>query len=136
MPGPRLPGDRIALVFVGGCVGGAARFAVGRAWGAPGTAFPAAILAVNLAGALVLGLLMGLAARLPARYLLPLVGTGFCGGLTTFSSVVVAADRLVSLGRTGTAAGYLGATVAGGLAAAYAGVVLGRLLVRYAGRGC
>jgi CrcB protein len=53
----------------------------------------------------------------------PLLGTGFCGAFTTFSSVVVGADELVAHGHAATAAGYLLASIAAGLLAAWLGVV-------------
>jgi CrcB protein len=124
---PRLRAGIVAVVFAGGCLGGAARY-----WATsthPGGAFPWSTLAVNLAGAFVLGLVVVVASELvPSRYLRPLVGTGFCGALTTFSSVVVSADRLFAHHRVATALGYLLATIVGGLAAAVLGLFLGRAL--------
>jgi fluoride exporter len=58
------------------------------------------------------------------------VGTGFCGAFTTFSSVVVTADQLFMHRHPGTAIGYVIATIAGGLAAAWAGLVVGRAVAR------
>src|SRR3954451_21627334 len=55
-----------------------------------------------------------------------LLGTGFCGALTTFSAVVVAADRMCAHGHAGTALLYLLATVAGGLAAGALGLAVAR----------
>lgn len=134
---PRLQPDLLAVVFAGGCVGGWVRYAVTSAWSAPERSFPAAVLTVNVVGAFVLGVIVVVAAEVPSRYLRPLLGTGFCGALTTFSSVVVAVARQVSLGRPATAVGYLCATISAGLLAAYAGVVTGRLLLgrRRAGEG-
>jgi CrcB protein len=80
--------------------------------------FPWATLAVNVAGCAVLGLVVVLSERaLPSRYLRPLLGTGFCGGLTTFSTFAVETDLLVRAGRLATAATYLVASVLIGLAA-------------------
>ncbi len=62
----------------------------------------------------------------PSRYLRPLVGTGFCGALTTFSSVVVATCQLCAQQRYGVAAGYLAASVLGGLAASALGSTMAR----------
>jgi len=59
-------------------------------------------------------------------YLRPMIGTGFCGALTTFSSVAVDADQLATHGHAGLAAGYVAASVFAGLAAASFGMVLGR----------
>ncbi|MDQ1685758.1 MAG: fluoride exporter [Frankiaceae bacterium] len=137
-PGPRSRWPRIAptvvgLVFAGGCLGGWARYAVTTAWATPAGRFPWSTLWVNTAGAFVLGVVVVLAARGP-RALRPLVGTGFCGGLTTFSALVVAADRLAAHGHAGTAIAYLVASTAAGLAAAWLGFAVTRRTP--AGAGC
>lgn len=128
---PRVHPDVVAVVFAGGCVGGYARYALGRAWVPAPYGFPWATLAVNLAGAFVLAAVVVTAAELrPSRYLRPLLGTGFCGALTTFSSVVVATAQLSAHHRAATAAGYLAATVLGGLAAGAAGLAAARAVIR------
>lgn len=124
---PPLHADVLGAVFLGGCVGGYARYAVAAAWDVPRDAFPAATLAVNLTGAFVLAVVVVVTTRIrPSRYLRPLLGTGFCGALTTFSAVVVALAQLLSHQQFALAGAYLGATVVGGLAAASLGLVLGR----------
>jgi CrcB protein len=126
-PWPRLHADVIGVVFLGGCVGGYARYAVDLAWDAPRSGFPLATLAVNLTGAFVLALVVVVATEIrPGRYLRPLLGTGLCGALTTFSAVVVALARQLEQGRYAVAGGYVAATVVGGLAAASLGLVVGR----------
>ena len=131
----RLRPDVVAVVFAGGCVGGATRYWFTTAYPTANGAFPWSTLAVNLAGAFVLAVVVVVAAELvPSRYLRPLVGTGFCGALTTFSSVVVSADRLFAHDRVGTAVGYLLATITGGLAAAVLGLLVGRWLATGRGR--
>ena len=79
------------------------------------------LFAVNVAGSFVLGLLAGLAVEGQA---LALLGTGFCGGLTTYSSFAV---QTVTLGHEDAAAGarYAVLTVVVGLAACWLGFVLG-----------
>lgn len=130
---PSLPLDILAVIFVGGCVGGYARYAISDAWTASRATFPSAILTVNLIGAFILGLVVVLAADLlPSRYLRPLMGTGFCGALTTFSTVVVGAAGIFARHRLGIAISYLVVTVLGGLAAAALGLAAGRLLTRFA----
>lgn len=130
---PRLPLDVLAVIFVGGCVGGYVRYAISDAWTASRATFPSAILTVNLIGAFVLGFVVILAAdMLPSRYLRPLLGTGFCGALTTFSSVMVGAAGIFARHRPGIAAGYLVATMLGGLATAALGLAAGRGLSRVA----
>ena len=114
MPPPfATPSWVLPSVFVGGCAGGAARHALG---GSNGTT-----LGINLAGALLLGLLVVAA----PHHWRPLLGTGFCGGFTTFGSVVVAtADH--------GEAGYLAGSLLGGVVAAARGVALGHLVSRRA----
>jgi len=133
--GRRPPLDIVVAVLAGGCLGGYARYAVTTGWPSAPTAFPTATLVVNLAGAFVLAALMVVLrhSRLH-RHVRPLVGTGFCGALTTFSSVVVGTDELLAHGRATTAAAYLLATIAGGLAAAAAGFAVTRAAYRAFGR--
>ena len=77
------------------------------------------ILAVNVAGSAVLGVLLGLRAVSPA--LLALVGTGFCGTLTTFSTFGWDVVRLVEERAVTRAVGYLLGSLVLGLGAAAAG---------------
>src|SRR4051794_32711211 len=128
-PRPRLRPDVVAAVFAGGCAGGAVRYAATSAAPAGVGDFPWATLTVNLAGAFILAVVVVVAADVaPSRYLRPLLGTGFCGALTTFSSVVVAADRMLAHGHAVTAGAYLLATLMGGLAATAVGLVLTRAI--------
>lgn len=115
------------VVFLGGCLGGLARYLAVRQWPAAGDRFPWAVWSVNMVGAFILTVTIVIAAELaPSRYLRPLVGTGFCGALTTFSSVVVTVDQLWGRHRAAVAVGYLFATAAGALLASWAGLVTGR----------
>jgi CrcB protein len=81
-------------------------------------------LIANVAGALVLGVLAGLPAQ-PRRQLL--VGIGFCGSLTTFSSWMVNCVEMVAAGQWADALGLLGLTLGLGLGAAALGFWAGRL---------
>lgn len=120
----------VAAVFAGGLVGGLTRYEVVKAWTGPHTAFPWSTFVVNTAGVFVLALLVIVVAEVlaPTTYLRPLVGTGFCGALTTFSAVTVQVDELGAHGHVGTAVGYLAASLAAGLAAAAGAVWVGRRL--------
>jgi len=82
---------------------------------------------VNVLGAFVLGWLVGLPLR-PKRQLL--VGIGFCGSLTTFSSWMVDCVTFIAQGDWLAAMGLIGLTLGLGLGAAALGVVVGRRLVR------
>ncbi len=126
---PRLRLNVIGAVFVGGCAGGVVRYGAVTAWPAGSDGYPWSTWAVNVAGAFVLAVVIVIAAEVrPSRYLRPLLGTGFCGALTTFSSVVVAAAQLLGQGRGAVAAYYLVASIVGGLAMAALGLVVGRAL--------
>jgi len=82
---------------------------------------------VNVVGAALLGLLAGLPAA-PRRQLL--VGIGFCGSLTTFSSWMFDAMRLISAGQIAEAFGLVGLTLGLGVGASWIGFRCGRVLLR------
>jgi CrcB protein len=113
----------VLLVLIGGAFGAPARYLTDlyvREW--TGTDFPWGTMAVNAVGSLVIGLLAGAAAGgvLPA-WVLTLVGTGFCGALTTFSTFSYETVRLAENGRWRSAA----LNVAGSLAIGTIAVSLG-----------
>lgn len=122
---PRL----LLLVGVGGAAGTFARWAVGETVPVVG-GWPLATLTVNLLGSFVLGYLLERLARpgpetVRARRWRLGLGTGVCGGFTTYSSFAVELDRLVSSGATATALGYAVASLVGGVLAVAAGIALG-----------
>ncbi|TCD58151.1 FluC/FEX family fluoride channel [Synechococcus sp. BS55D] len=80
---------------------------------------------VNVLGALILGWLAG--QPIQARRQL-LVGIGFCGSLTTFSSWMVNSVGLLAAGDWASALGLIGLTLGLGLGAAALGFALGRAL--------
>ena len=82
---------------------------------------------VNVLGAFILGWLVGLPIR-PKRQLL--IGIGFCGSLTTFSSWMVHCVTFIAEGHWLAALGLIGLTLGLGLGAAALGVLVGRSLVR------
>ena len=84
-------------------------------------------LLVNVLGAALLGLLAGMPAA-PRRQLL--LGIGFCGSVTTFSSWMLAAMQQISAGDWAAALGLIGLTLGLGLGAAALGFSLGRRLSR------
>lgn len=88
--------------------------------------FPAGTLAVNLAGSLVLGAVTGCAVHHPAlHFAATVVGAGFCGALTTWSTTAWETVRLAEEGEGPTALTNLAVNLAGCLAAAGAGLVIG-----------
>jgi CrcB protein len=124
---PRLPLSHVAVVFAGGVLGGLARYGISQAWPAPTTSFPTAILVINTVGAFLLGVLVTVVAlRAAPAHLRPFLGTGFCGGFTTFSSVVTADDLLLAHGHAAIALGYLAASLVAGLLAVFSAMALTR----------
>ena len=83
-------------------------------------------LVANTLGAALLGFLAGLPAA-PRRQLL--LGIGFCGSLTTFSSWMLDAVRQLGVGDIKSAAGLIGMTLGLGLGAAALGSKLGRKIM-------
>lgn len=89
--------------MAGGALGATCRFLVDRAMRRrhPGP-FPGGTLVVNVVGSLLLGLLAGVGTALPG-WVGALLGTGFCGALTTYSTFSHETVRLVTAGRTSAA---------------------------------
>ncbi|MBU6340212.1 MAG: fluoride efflux transporter CrcB [Bacteroidetes bacterium] len=75
------------LVFIGGGLGSISRFALGLCLQPWASRFPLATLAANAIACFIIGVLTGLSSSgaLPNPYRL-LLATGFCGGLSTFST--------------------------------------------------
>ncbi|MCF3143700.1 fluoride efflux transporter CrcB [Streptomyces platensis] len=118
------------LVVAGAAVGAPLRYLTDRyVQSRHDTVFPWGTFTVNVAGSLILGLLTGAviagAASSQAQLLL---GTGLCGGLTTYSTFSYETLRLAADGARGYAAANAVASVAAGLAAAFAGVAAARAL--------
>jgi len=61
-----------------------------------------------------------------SSYRRPFLGTGLCGGLTTFSTMQVETLKMVEHGHYGLAAGYTAGSIGAGLVAVYVGTVLVR----------
>lgn len=124
----RLDVRELAAIFVGGFAGAVVRAEVAQALPAGGARWPWATFVVNIAGAFLLGYFTTrLQERLPlSAYRRPLLGTGLCGALTTFSTMQLELLRMLDTGRVGLALAYAAASVALGFAA----VVLASNLVR------
>lgn len=107
------------MIFLGGGAGALARYGfaafVGRHMG---TGFPWGTLAVNLAGAFLMGLIVELLAlkiQLPPAAKL-LLTTGFLGGFTTFSAFSLESALMLQKGDYWPLALYIGLSVAGTIA--------------------
>ena len=125
----RMPDRRlVAAVFAGGALGTAARATLSITFPVSGEQWPWPTFAVNILGAFLLGYFTTrLQERLPlSSYRCPLLGTGVCGGLTTFSTMQVEIVKMLDGRHIGLALGYTAASLVGG----YAAIQIATALVR------
>ncbi|GAA2892547.1 putative fluoride ion transporter CrcB 2 [Actinoplanes cyaneus] len=112
----------VLFVALGAAIGAPLRYLTDRYVQARyGTGFPWGTLAVNVAGSLVLGLVLGM--RLPSG-LTALIGTGFCGALTTYSTFSWETLTFARQGEQAKAFAYVLVSVLAGLGAATLGAIL------------
>jgi fluoride exporter len=115
----------LAFIGAGGAIGTAARYGTELAVPPRSGAYPVATFLVNVVGAVILGAVAALpAGSLPAHELTrPAIGTGFCGGLTTFSTMSLEIYQRWP-GHPEVAAGYAAASVLAAPVCAWAGSAL------------
>lgn len=132
---PELP-LRIVAIAVGGSLGTLSRYGLERALAPPALGFPWPTLLANTVGSLLLGGLITLVVERwpPTRFVRPFAAIGFCGGFTTFSTMVVEVSQLGRHGRVGLAGLYLGASLGAGILAAALGIEVARWRLPLAGR--
>ena len=113
---PRLDRREVAAIFVGGALGTLLRAALSEAFPHSGTEWPWPTFVVNVIAAFLLGYFVTrLQERLPlSSYRRPLLGTGLCGGLSTFSTMQVELLKMIDDGAYWLALGYAVASVAAG----------------------
>jgi len=109
----------LAAIFLGGSLGAVARATLSEALPAHAGSWPWATFTVNIAGAFLLGYFTTrLQERLPlSSYRRPLLGTGLCGGLTTFSTMQLELLRMLDEREVALAAAYALVSVVAGFAA-------------------
>lgn len=115
-------------VMIGGAIGAGARHLVGQAMLARlGPGFPWWTLSINIAGSLLMGLLVGALARGGGGETARLfVGVGILGGFTTFSSFSLEFWMLFERSQNAQAAAYVLASVAGAIVACGLGLFIMR----------
>jgi CrcB protein len=117
MPITRHPGRKLLAIYVGGVAGALIRVGLAESFPPAAGTWPWPTFAVNMAGALLLGYFF---ARLgdhgEDRLVQPLLGTGLCGTLTTFSTFQLELFRFVDEGALGLALAYCAVSVAAGYA--------------------
>jgi len=125
---PRFHPGVLAVIAVGGASGTLGRAALAYALPPSPDGFPWATFIANVVGSLALGLIVVAALErvAPSRYFRPLLATGLCGGLTTFSTFVVETDLLVKNGHAAIGLAYEVASLVAGLVAVWAGIIAAR----------
>jgi fluoride exporter len=121
----------LAIAFGAG-VGAVLRWWLGMLFNPIFPTLPLGTLAANLLGGLLMGLVVGAASHfraLPTETQL-MIGTGFLGGLTTFSTFSAEATHLLLRQQYGWFAGHVAIHVIGSLAMTIAGMALIRTLLR------
>ncbi len=115
----RVDRREFAAIFVGGFVGAVARAGLIEAFPSQSGQWPWATFTVNVAGALLLGYFTTrLQERLPlSSYRRPLLGTGICGALTTFSTMQLELLGMLDGDRIGLAVAYAAVSAAAGFLA-------------------
>ena len=118
----------LAAVFAGGALGTLARAGLATLTAPVPGHWPWATFTVNIAGAFILGFVTTrlLERTPPSAYRRPLLGTGLCGGLTTFSTMQVETLQMIQRQHYSLAVTYVLVSVAAGFLAVYAATVLVR----------
>jgi CrcB protein len=124
---------KILLVGAGGFIGSIARYlTVITIDKRLNSVFPYGTMTVNLLGAFLLGFLLAMVTKktgMHAHEWKLFLGTGFCGGFTTFSAFAVENVNLWEQKLPGTAILYMTISMAGGILAVWVGIILGRNIV-------
>lgn len=111
---------RFLLVGLGGAIGAIFRYIISLIpWKG---SFPLLTLVTNLAGAVLIGAVVGLAAKREAGpYAVLFLKTGVCGGFTTFSTFSLESLRMLEQGQKVPALLYILLSVAGCIAGVWLG---------------
>ena len=118
--------SEILLVSVGGFFGAISRFAVSKhIQNRNKSSFPVGTLIVNLIGAFLLGLLIGIQIK---GELYSLFGTGFMGAFTTFSTLMLESEQLKAAEKNKLFYSYIGCSYLIGIFLAFCGLMIGKML--------
>jgi CrcB protein len=125
---PNLDRRELAAIAVGGAAGALLRVWIVRQLGSGAPGWPWATFAINVTGSFALAYIATrLQERLPlSSYRRPLLGTGFCGAYTTFSTMTVEILRMLDADHYALAAGYAAASIAAGFVAIWAASTVAR----------
>lgn len=117
---------QLLLVFIGGGAGSVLRYIIGKTLNSSQTGIPFGTFAANILGSLLIGIILGLAAKnetLTQNHTL-LLATGFCGGFTTFSTFAYENHVFLKSGDFTSFAIYTIASFIFGFLAVFTGIYL------------
>ena len=118
------------LVFIGGGFGSGLRYLIGKYLNSSLGSFPIGTFTVNILGSLLIGLILGYAAKensLSQNQVL-LLATGFCGGFTTFSAFANENFQLLKTGEIMQFSIYTIGSIVVGLIAVFIGIYIAKNL--------
>jgi len=118
------------LVFIGGGFGSGLRYLIGKYLNSSLGSFPVGTFTVNIIGSLLIGLILGYAAKensLSQNQVL-LLATGFCGGFTTFSAFANENFQLLKTGDIMQFSIYTISSIVVGLIAVFIGIYIAKNL--------
>lgn len=109
------------VVAVGGALGAVTRYGLDLAWPSSAAGTSWTVLAINVTGSLLIGVLLEVAAHRTPRnpWVRPFLGAGFLGGYTTFSAYAMDVVTALERGAPEAALAYLSLTLLGALVAAW-----------------
>lgn len=120
---------QLLIVFVGGGLGSALRYGIGKVMNGLLPTFPYGTFTVNVAGSLLIGILLGLSLKSTtiSQNSLLFLAVGFCGGFTTFSAFAYENYAFLKSGDLTNFAMYTLGSLILGFAAVFAGIWLAKL---------
>ena len=119
---------QVLLVFLGGGIGSALRYAIGRIFNTSSAGYPWGTFSVNIIGSLLIGVFMGIALKnnnLSENQTLLLV-TGLCGGFTTFSAFAYENQQFLKEGDLTSFAIYTLGSLSLGILAVFLGLLVSK----------
>nr|WP_277605286.1 CrcB family protein [Glycomyces sp. L485] len=128
------PGSALLAVSIGGAIGALARYSLTVAFPMEPGSFDIATFTANVAGGLLIGVLMVIITEVApgTRLVRPFLGVGVLGGFTTFSTYILDIGQAANAGATFLALTFAFATMAAALLSAAVGMYAARrLLVRH-----